>query len=249
MRVTDEEKRTIYAALSAPFPEEAIERTDGRTTGRGYSTTGIKAQFIIDRLNQVIGLGNWRLHREISVREGSTASGRKVFEAIADVVLELGTWNEDGKFVPWAEALADGGHTSLSEADAKKGSASNGLKKAAAMFGCGREAYAGTIDDDNTPAADPHQEHRSSQSQMAPASQSRPESRSSPEHVRAATHAVGDSVQQPRSSATRAPEATQNQQPAKPVQAQPNRSRLTSKQLAALWAMARKMNLDHGTCQ
>jgi hypothetical protein len=29
--------------FSQPFPEEAIERTDGRQAGKGYSTTGIKA--------------------------------------------------------------------------------------------------------------------------------------------------------------------------------------------------------------
>jgi hypothetical protein len=31
--MTQDEKKKIYTALSAPFPEEAIERTDGRVTG------------------------------------------------------------------------------------------------------------------------------------------------------------------------------------------------------------------------
>ena len=51
--MTDERKKQIYAALSAPFPPEAIQRTDGRETGRGYSTSGISQQFIANRLNDV----------------------------------------------------------------------------------------------------------------------------------------------------------------------------------------------------
>ena len=49
---------------------------------------------------------------------------------MCDLVLELGEW-VDGKFVAFAEALADGGHTSTSEADARKGSFSNALKSGA----------------------------------------------------------------------------------------------------------------------
>ena len=33
--MTNEEKKKIYAALAAPFPEHCIQRTEGRTTGRG----------------------------------------------------------------------------------------------------------------------------------------------------------------------------------------------------------------------
>jgi Rad52/22 family double-strand break repair protein len=215
--MTAEEKKKIYTALSAPFPEETIERTDGRVTGRGYSTTGIKAQFVVNRLNDVIGLGNWRLHREITVKEGTTASGRKAYEAIADVVLEFGTW-EEGKFLPWAETLADGGHSSLSEADAKKGAASNGLKKAAAMFGCGRQAYEGTIDDDNTPADG-----------------------TMPVAGNPATHATPPPV---RTAQSQVSEGSLAAPQARPPASPPNRNRLTSKQLAALWSMARKAGFD-----
>jgi hypothetical protein len=38
--MTNEEKRKIYAALAAPFPEHSIQRTEGRITGRGYDTSG-----------------------------------------------------------------------------------------------------------------------------------------------------------------------------------------------------------------
>ena len=47
--LTNEEKRKIYTALAAPFPEHCMERTEGRITGRGYDTAGIGYQFICNR--------------------------------------------------------------------------------------------------------------------------------------------------------------------------------------------------------
>ena len=58
--VTNEERKKIYQLLAAPFPEEAIERTDGKLTGKSYSTTGIKYQYVANRLNEVLGVGGWR---------------------------------------------------------------------------------------------------------------------------------------------------------------------------------------------
>ena len=62
--MTETEKRKLYAALSAPFTDEAIERSDGRVTGKGYSTTGIKYQYVVNRLNEVIGIGSWRTQQD-----------------------------------------------------------------------------------------------------------------------------------------------------------------------------------------
>lgn len=217
--MTQDERKKLYAALSAPFPEEAIERTDGRVTGRGYSTTGIKYQYVVDRLNRELGPGSFRAHRTVTVKEVTTAKGRTAYEAICDLTLELGEW-VNGVFVVWAEALADGGHQSFSEADARKGSYTNAFKKAAAFFGVGREAYAGTIDDDNAPVdaggqaparapaprvdvAEPTGDQRPAMSQM---------------QAVAPTHIAGQQMQQ-------------------------GRSRLSSKQLAAIWVISRKLGI------
>ena len=54
--MTNEEKRKIYAALAAPFPEHCIQRTEGRITGRGYDTSGIGYQQVVNRLNEVLVL-------------------------------------------------------------------------------------------------------------------------------------------------------------------------------------------------
>src|SRR5512135_3476571 len=83
--MTNEEKRKIYAALAAPFPEHCIQRTEGRITGRGYDTSGIGYQFIANRLNEVLGVGGWRAHRVVTVKEVTRSNGRQAFEAIADI--------------------------------------------------------------------------------------------------------------------------------------------------------------------
>ncbi|MBK9519685.1 MAG: hypothetical protein IPO09_20635 [Anaeromyxobacter sp.] len=222
--MTNEEKRKIYAALAAPFPEHCIQRTDGRVTGRGYDTSGIGYAFITARLNEVVGLGNWRAHRTVTVKEITRANGRTAFEAICDLTLELGEW-VDGAFVTWAESLADGGNVAASEADARKGAYTNALKKGAAMFGCGRQAYEGTLDDDNLPP-----EHSSDGGTISTLPTPRPAPAPAPV-------VQGQVSQQP---------AQQVQQQPRPPQAPPapSRNRLTSKQLGAIQAIARKLGYD-----
>lgn len=201
--MNNDEKRKIYAALSAPFTQDKIQRTDGATTGRGYSTTGIGYQHVVNRLNDVVGLGGFRSQQTITVRASTTQKGRTIYDAACDLVLQLGEWI-DGAFIPFAEVHGTGGHTSMLEADAKKGAFTNGFKKAAAMFGCGRQAYEGTLDDDNVPGtfADEPVAH-----------QQRP----TPQRQSPATDGGGG-----------------------------DRNRLTSKQLAALWAIARKLDIEKG---
>ena len=199
--MNQDEKKKLYTALCAPFSQDKIQRTDGATTGRGYSTTGIGYQHIVNRLNDVVGLGGFRTQQTISMRTSTTQKGRTIYEASCDLVLQLGEW-VDGAFLPFAEVHGTGGHSSMLEADAKKGSYTNAFKKTAAMLGCGRQAYEGTLDDDNVPGSFveeivPHQEQR-------PGAQ--------------------------RSSV--------------PSEGAGDRNRLTSKQLAALWALAHKLDID-----
>ena len=214
--MTHEEKKKIYAALSAPFPEEAIERTDGRVTGRGYSTTGIKYQYIANRMNEVLGIGGWRAHRTVTVKAVTTAKGREAFEAICDITLELGDWI-DGQFVAWAESLADGGHAAMSEADARKGAYTNAFKKAAAFFGCGKAAYEGSLDDDSVPVEAPGDGFTTTVLHTAP----------------------------PQRSAVPPLAASSSVPPHSPPTA--SRNRLSSKQLAAIWAIGRKVGYEQQT--
>ena len=114
------EEEDLPAKLAAPFPEHCIQRTEGRLTGRGYDTTGIGYQFIANRLNEALGVGGWRAHRTVTVKEIVRANGRPAFEAICDITLELGEWI-DGQFIVFAESLADGGNLASSENRCKEG--------------------------------------------------------------------------------------------------------------------------------
>lgn len=222
--MSNEEKRKIYQQLAAPFPEHCIQRTEGRVTGRGYDTTGIGYQHIANRLNEVLGVGGWRAHRTVNVKEVVRANGRPAFEAICDITLELGEW-VNGDFVVFAESLADGGHVAATEADARKGCYSSAFKKAAAFFGVGWQAFAGVLDDDNLPAeptADGLTVSTLLTQRPAPA---------------AAPVVQGQVSQQP---------AQQVQQQPRPPQGPPapSRNRLTSKQLGAIQAIARKLGYE-----
>jgi hypothetical protein len=232
MTMPPDDRKRIYAALAAPFPPEAIERTDGRMTGRGYSTTGLKYQWIANRLNEVLGLGGFRVSRKVSVREVATAKGRPAFDATCEIVLQLGEWR-DGQFVPFAEAVGDGGHTAMSQADAIKGAFTNGFKKTAAFFGVGRQAYEGTLDDDNQPV-EPVQP-RAVRPQSRPQLQAVPappiEPPAAPPAQRRNPAPQGPTSQPPE------PHATAPEPPAA------ERRRLTENQRRAIWAIAKSLGL------
>ena len=159
---TKEELKDIYVKLSKPFSEEAIERTEAKVSGKPYATTGIKYQYIVNRLNETLGVGSFKVNHKFEIRERQSKNGNALFEAICDLVLQLGKW-EAGQFLPFAEATGTGGHIGSTLADAKKGAFTNGFKKVAAFFGCGWQAYAGCLDDDNQPypteVKDPFHEH------------------------------------------------------------------------------------------
>ena len=76
--MTNDEKKKLFKVLSAPFTEEAIERTEGRITGKGYDTSGIKYIYIAARLNEILGIGGYRTTQDTKVGQGTTAKGRAV---------------------------------------------------------------------------------------------------------------------------------------------------------------------------
>lgn len=210
--------------LSAPFPPEALEKTDGRKTGRGFDTIGYKVAYIIQRLNAVCGLGGWRLHREVSVREISAPSGRKGWEATASVVLELVEW-QGGSAVTYADAVGDGGGVSYtSEADSRKMATSSAIKKAASMLGCGWQAYAGELSDApeevDEAVSRPATQVTASPTKPAPVQQKPTEPAPTPQGYVRTGPAVDTSVQQPE------------------------RSRLSSKQLSAIHSISRKLGIE-----
>ena len=138
----------ILKALSEPLPKAAIQRTKGSVTRKRYDTDGYGYQFAVDRFNNVLGT-EWGYSWEVIEKStGQYKSGQPYIS----ITVSISIWILD----PTNTRTHAGGHTSAGFDDALKGAITSGFKKTAAMWGVGRDAYAGTIDDDNKPMPDEH---------------------------------------------------------------------------------------------
>ena len=128
------------------LPKDAIERTKKDVTRKGYDTTGYQYQFLVNVMNEIFGIENWyfdyALAKEI---EGKYNNGKPWWDLTVNVTV---TVNINDKAVMRKCA---GGHRSEMYADALKGAITNGYKKTVALFGVGKKAYEGTIDEDYRP--------------------------------------------------------------------------------------------------
>lgn len=134
---------SIIKQLSEKLPEDAVQRTKGSETKKGYDTTGYGYQAAVDRFNEILGEQwgyDWNIIHE---REGQYKSGMPYIEISVQVSIWINNKENPRSCV--------GGHTGKDYADALKGAITNGFKKTAAFWGVGRDAFAGTIDDDNQP--------------------------------------------------------------------------------------------------
>ncbi len=124
------------------LPENAVERTKKETTRKGYDTTGYQYQYLVNVLNEIIGVNGWSFTYTIAKEdEGTRQSGQKYWEVTIDMEVTILD----------AKRMCAGGHISSTYADAKKGAITNALKKTLALFGIGKKAYEGTIDEDYMP--------------------------------------------------------------------------------------------------
>ena len=141
------EEHEIYAALAAPLPEKAVERTSAGKTGKGYDTTGYKYQYVVNRFNEILGLTNWWFTFHIEdVRDTKTQKGYAQVQVSVSTAITIRIGDRE------VTKVLSGGHTSNNYADALKGAITNSFKKTAALYGVGKAAYQVTIDDDNRPA-------------------------------------------------------------------------------------------------
>lgn len=135
-------EQKIYEDLSKTLPKEAIQKSEGSKTGKGYDTTGYGYQFIVNRLNEVLGIEGWNYeYKEINRTDGQSKSGSPRIGVCVEMKLTI---------LGSTKSMV-GGHISNNYVDALKGAITNSLKKTAAMFGIGKEAYEKTIDEDNLP--------------------------------------------------------------------------------------------------
>jgi len=121
--------------LSAPFPPQAYEADDSR----GFQLVGIKGAYVIERLNQVLGLCGIGWAYTVNEIE---------HEKHVTVEVQL-RWRVNGE---WSEPIHQVGSSNIvggRYGDALKGAITDGVKKCASMLGVGIEAYKGELAPDS----------------------------------------------------------------------------------------------------
>jgi len=138
----------IIKAVEA-LPEEAVERAKKEDTRKGYDTTGYQYQFLVNVLNEVVTPAGWSFEwSTVKEIEGAYKSGQKFYEIAVSTKVDILD----------ASRVHAGGHISSSYSDALKGAITNSLKKTLGLFGVGKKAYEGALDDDYKPQPEPHTE-------------------------------------------------------------------------------------------
>ena len=136
--------KKLYDELSKPLDKKAIQRSKSEDTKKGYDTTGYAYQFIVNRFNEVLGIGGWNWSfEEVERAEGTYKSGTKFISITGKATIVLNLPNGQVSHSEY------GGHQSSNLTDALKGASTNALKKTAAFFGVGKDAFEGSIDEDN----------------------------------------------------------------------------------------------------
>jgi hypothetical protein len=147
------------AALRAPFPAEALKPD----TSRGFELTSIKAAYVIERLNDVLGpcgIG-WR-YVHSSFEDVPSEDGR--LEVVTEVAFQYRLPNEEtgcgrviwnsgwqyGSDEGWSEPILACGGKGLGRGgapytDARKSAVTDGLTKAASMIGVGHQVFKGLV--------------------------------------------------------------------------------------------------------
>lgn len=125
-------KNEIYKKLSEDFPPEAMTKDNSR----GFALTSIKAQYVRERLNEVLGVDGWATFAEVV---SDTEQGVAVKLKMTILV--------DGKEVT---RTAFGGAArkgkSQTYGDVYKSAETDALSKAASNFGVGNSVFKGLVD-------------------------------------------------------------------------------------------------------
>lgn len=150
----------IYEKLSKPFPPEALQHASRDMTSKKYDMTGVSHQYLIDRMNEVLGIGHWNISDiKETIRTGEPwVSGKAKADIHVSLKVQIGTWKTHiennlatNYFEVWAERPGNGGRNLYSFDDVgvtMKAAITNATKKALSLFGVGGEAWRGTLDED-----------------------------------------------------------------------------------------------------
>lgn len=130
--------KEMIEALKAPFPAEAITPNPKKTF-----LSSIKAYYIIERMNEVFGVGTWQLRDEIIGTEkvnGVNKEGNPTitYEVLAKATLDIPEYN-----IHLEQA---GGSDDKVWGDAAKGAVTDALNKCASYLYVGYDVFMGKVD-------------------------------------------------------------------------------------------------------
>lgn len=117
----------IYKGLSAEFTDEAYSVD----SSRGFDLTSIKAQYLVERLNNVCGLDGWSHSGAYESVEGGV-----IYKGI--LIVNDGMKGHQQEAVGFAVIKRNVG-------DAYKGAKTDSLSKAGSLFGLGNSVFKGLV--------------------------------------------------------------------------------------------------------
>ena len=129
----DSEIKKIYKQLSAPFPKEALKDDNSR----GFILTSVKAQYIKERLNEVMGPNGWDFESEVvKITDEGVAVKLKLTLKFPDGTTSTKGGFGGGEFKSKAQAFGD----------PFKGAETDALSKAASAFGVANDVFKGLVE-------------------------------------------------------------------------------------------------------
>lgn len=117
----------VYTKLKEPFAKEALSVD----SSRGFNLTSLKAQYIVERLNEVCGIDGW-VHR-------------CTYSEVPGGILCQGTLIIDNGVRGIAREASGFSAIKKNVGDAYKGAQTDSLSKCASKFGLGNEIFKGNV--------------------------------------------------------------------------------------------------------
>lgn len=120
----------IYNELRADFPKEAYQQDKSR----GFALTSIRAQYIVERLNTVLGIGGWTLKGNFDKQDNDIVYFGTLVFRVGDKY-----YTHEGV-----------GHSAIKKnlGDSYKSARTDCLSKIASLIGVGNEVFKGNVDPD-----------------------------------------------------------------------------------------------------
>jgi len=150
IQIKKRQGRYIYLDFREKLPPEAIEHAPKEITRKGYDTTGYQYAYIVERLNEILGMCGIGWHYEWKIlkeEQGEWGGGKKYWDITVQIWVIISPHILSYIKQP-VTTIGIGGHRAETYYDALKGSITSGFKKAVSFWGLGNDAYKGIIDED-----------------------------------------------------------------------------------------------------